>query len=158
MTLSLWIRARQASEPAAQLPPMLRGSNVSFVNFPVSTAIQKMITHPVFLSVCPSLTLQFTVHQFYLILSFCTCKPCIYFFLHSLQSHHVKLSCNILNAQYLCQLFFYILYYNISNHIANHNNIIILYRLKPKGRQQLGPDTPAQGHPETPLAKVFRNA
>lgn len=39
MTLSLWIRARQASEPAAQLPPMLRGSNVSFVNFPVSTAI-----------------------------------------------------------------------------------------------------------------------
>lgn len=39
MTLSLWIRARQASEPAAQLPPMLRGSNVSFVNFPVSSTI-----------------------------------------------------------------------------------------------------------------------
>lgn len=37
-TLSLWIRARQAAEPNVQLPPMLRGSNVSFVNFPVSSA------------------------------------------------------------------------------------------------------------------------
>ena len=37
-TLSLWIRARQVSEPNAQLPPMLRGPNISFVNFPVSTA------------------------------------------------------------------------------------------------------------------------
>jgi len=39
MTLSLWIRARQTSEPPAQLPPMLRGGNVSFVNFPVSTTV-----------------------------------------------------------------------------------------------------------------------
>lgn len=39
MTLSLWIRAKQASEPSAQLPPMLRSPNVSFVNFPVSTGI-----------------------------------------------------------------------------------------------------------------------
>ena len=39
MTLSLWIRARQASEPTTQLPPVLRGSNVSFVNFPVSANI-----------------------------------------------------------------------------------------------------------------------
>ena len=37
MTLSLWIRAKQASEPASQLPPMLRSPNVSFVNFPVSS-------------------------------------------------------------------------------------------------------------------------
>lgn len=35
MTLSLWIRARQASESAAQLPPMLRNPNMSFVTFPV---------------------------------------------------------------------------------------------------------------------------
>ena len=39
MTLSLWIRARQTSEPTAQLPPMLRGQNVSFVNFPVSSSV-----------------------------------------------------------------------------------------------------------------------
>ena len=37
MTLSLWIRAKQASEPNAQLPPMLRNPNVSFVNFPVTS-------------------------------------------------------------------------------------------------------------------------
>lgn len=37
MTLSLWIKARQASEPNTQLPPMLRGPNLSFVNFPVTT-------------------------------------------------------------------------------------------------------------------------
>lgn len=35
MTLSLWIRARQASETATQLPPMLRNPNMSFVTFPV---------------------------------------------------------------------------------------------------------------------------
>lgn len=39
MTLSLWIKARQASEPSSQLPPMLRGQNLSFVNFPVATTI-----------------------------------------------------------------------------------------------------------------------
>ncbi len=39
MTLSLWIRAKQASEPNSQLPPMLRSPNVSFVNFPVSSTI-----------------------------------------------------------------------------------------------------------------------
>lgn len=40
MTLSLWIRARQTSEPSAQLPPMLRGQNVSFVSsFPVSSSV-----------------------------------------------------------------------------------------------------------------------
>lgn len=42
MTLSLWIKARQASEPNSQhsqLPPMLRGPNLSFVNFPVSSTI-----------------------------------------------------------------------------------------------------------------------
>lgn len=39
MTLSLWIRAKQSSEPASQLPPMLRSPNVSFVNFPVSTSV-----------------------------------------------------------------------------------------------------------------------
>lgn len=39
MTLSLWIRARQASEPSSQLPPMLRGAgNVPFVTFPVTTS------------------------------------------------------------------------------------------------------------------------
>ncbi len=37
-TLSLWIRARQAAEPNVQVPPMLRGSNSLFVNFPVSTS------------------------------------------------------------------------------------------------------------------------
>ena len=40
MTLSLWIRARQASEPNSQLPPMIRGPNVSFVNFPVTKSIE----------------------------------------------------------------------------------------------------------------------
>ena len=39
MTLSLWIRARQTTESSSQLPPMLRGPNVQFVNFPVSTSI-----------------------------------------------------------------------------------------------------------------------
>lgn len=39
MTLSLWIRARQASEPNTQLPPMLRSPNISFVNFPVSSTV-----------------------------------------------------------------------------------------------------------------------
>jgi len=39
MTLSLWIRAKQTSEPNAQLPPMLRGPNVPFVNFPVSSTV-----------------------------------------------------------------------------------------------------------------------
>lgn len=38
MTLSLWIRARQASESASQLPPMLRNPNMSFVTFPVPTS------------------------------------------------------------------------------------------------------------------------
>lgn len=38
MTLSLWIRARQASESASQLPPMLRNPNMSFVTFPVQTS------------------------------------------------------------------------------------------------------------------------
>ena len=37
MTLSLWIRAKQSSEPATQLPPMLRNPSVSFVNFPTSS-------------------------------------------------------------------------------------------------------------------------
>ena len=39
MTLSLWIRAKQSAEPNAQLPPMLRGPNVPFVNFPVSSTV-----------------------------------------------------------------------------------------------------------------------
>ena len=39
MTLSLWIRAKQTAEPNAQLPPMLRGPNVPFVNFPVSSTV-----------------------------------------------------------------------------------------------------------------------
>ena len=38
MTLSLWIRARQASESASQLPPMLRNPNMSFVTFPVPSS------------------------------------------------------------------------------------------------------------------------
>ena len=39
MTLSLWIRARQASEPSSQLPPMLRNpGNMPFVTFPVSSS------------------------------------------------------------------------------------------------------------------------
>ena len=39
MTLSLWIRARQASEPPSQLPPMLRNpGNMPFVTFPVSSS------------------------------------------------------------------------------------------------------------------------
>lgn len=38
MTLSLWIRARQVSEPTSHLPPMLRNAgNVPFVTFPVTT-------------------------------------------------------------------------------------------------------------------------
>ena len=37
MTLSLWIRARQASEPVSQLPPMIRNPNMSFV-FPVPSS------------------------------------------------------------------------------------------------------------------------
>ena len=37
MTLSLWIRAKQSSEPITQLPPMLRNPGVSFVNFPTSS-------------------------------------------------------------------------------------------------------------------------
>ncbi|CAI7999533.1 Cell death specification protein 2 [Geodia barretti] len=39
MTLSLWIRAKQTAEPNTQLPPMLRGPNVPFVNFPVSSTV-----------------------------------------------------------------------------------------------------------------------
>lgn len=39
MTLSLWIRARQASEPSSQLPPMLRNPNMSFVSFPVTSSL-----------------------------------------------------------------------------------------------------------------------
>ena len=39
MTLSLWIRAKQTSEPNSRLPPMLHGANVPFVNFPVSSAV-----------------------------------------------------------------------------------------------------------------------
>jgi peptidoglycan hydrolase CwlO-like protein len=39
MTLSLWIRAKQTAEPNSQLPPMLRGPNVPFVNFPVSSNV-----------------------------------------------------------------------------------------------------------------------
>ncbi|XP_003384889.1 PREDICTED: cell death specification protein 2-like [Amphimedon queenslandica] len=40
MTLSLWIRAKQTSEPASQLPPMLRNTtgNMPFVTFPVTTS------------------------------------------------------------------------------------------------------------------------
>ena len=36
-SLSLWSRANQAAEPNVQLQPMLRGSNVSFVNLPATT-------------------------------------------------------------------------------------------------------------------------
>ena len=40
MTLSLWIRAKQTSEPTSQLPPMLRNTtgNMPFVTFPVTTS------------------------------------------------------------------------------------------------------------------------
>lgn len=40
MTLSLWIRAKQTSEPTSQLPPMLRNAtgNMPFVTFPVTSS------------------------------------------------------------------------------------------------------------------------
>lgn len=39
MTLSLWIKARQASEASSKLPPMIRSSNnMPYVTFPVSTS------------------------------------------------------------------------------------------------------------------------
>lgn len=39
MTLSLWIKARQASEATSKLPPMIRSpNNMPYVTFPVSTS------------------------------------------------------------------------------------------------------------------------
>ena len=39
MTLSLWIKARQASETPSKLPPMIRNpTNMPYVTFPVSTS------------------------------------------------------------------------------------------------------------------------